>query len=275
MKGFQSQVLVLAAAAGLAVSQSLSGLGLSQQCQDTLNNALANPDLSKCLNVFNAINIFTTAANTSIVQPVDTWLEGVCAASPCSNDTLTQAAQNITTGCQSDLSSIGVNSDETSAIQNSIQQIYPTVRKVACLSDSKASGQPLCVTELLNELQSDIGTLSINNIVSIVQGVINGTSSGISIPKNITCNDCTEAAWAIIKGDFPDVASNSDITGPISSQCGSDFVTASQPSDIVESSGTATSSPGAALGGQISFSNFAGLVMASLISAIAGSALLL
>jgi len=275
MKGFQSQVLALAAAAGLAASQSLSSLGLSQQCQDTLNNALANPDLSKCLNIFNAINIFSTTANTSVIQPVDSWLQGVCAASPCSNDTLTQAAQNITTGCQSDLSSIGVSSGDASAIQNGIQQIYPTVRKVACLSDSKASGHPLCVTELLNDLQSSIGTLSVNNIVSIVQGVINGTSSGISIPKNVTCNDCTEAAWAIIKGDFPDLASDNTVTGPISSQCGSDFVTASQPSDIVESSGTASASPGAALGNQITFSNFAGLAMASLVSAIAGSALLL
>lgn len=274
MIGYRSQFFILAAATGLAASQSLSGLGLSQQCQDTLTNALANPDLSKCLNIFNAINIFETTANSSIIQPVDSWLQGVCAASPCSNDTLTQAAQNITTGCQSDLSSIGVSSGDVQSIVSTVQQVYPTVRKVACLSDNKSSNHSLCVTELLTDLQGAIGTLSVNNIVSDVKSAFTGQSN-LSIPKNVTCNDCTEAAWAIIKQDFPSVASDTQVTDPLSSQCGSDFVSASQPTDIVESSGSATPSKGAALGGQVTYGNFIGLALAPLISVVAGSALLL
>jgi len=273
MTGFRAQFLVLVAAAGLAASQSLSSLGLSQQCQDTLSNALANPNLSQCLNIFNAINIFETTANSSIIQPVDTWLEGVCAAQPCSNDTLSQAAQNITTGCQTDLSNVGISSDEAQSFVSSVLPLYPTIRKVACLADN--SNHSLCVTEVLTDLQNAIGTLSINNIVSTVEGIINGTSSGISVPKSVTCNDCTEAAWAIIKQDVPQAASDTQLTGAIASQCGSDFVNASQPTDIVESSGSASASSGAAIGGYVSFNGFVGLAVVPLISALAGTALLL
>jgi len=275
MTGFRSQFVVLVAAAGLAASQDLSSLGLSQQCQDTLTSAIANPDISQCLNIFNAINIFSTTANTSVIQPVDSWLQGVCAAPACSNDTLSQAAQNITTGCQSDLSSIGISSDDAQSIVSSVLPLYPTIRKVACLADNNSSNHTLCVTELLTDLQNADGTLSINNIVSAAQGIINGNSSGVSVPKNVTCNDCTEAAWAIIKQDVPQAASNTQITGAIASQCGSDFVNASQPADIVESSGKASTSSGAAIGGYVSFNGFVGLAVVPLISALAGTALLL
>jgi len=273
MTGQRSSFVILLAA-GLATSQSLSSLGLSQQCQDTLTNSLANPDVSKCLNVFSAINIFTTTANTSIIQPVDTWLQGLCAASPCSNDTLTQAAQNITTGCQSDLSSIGISSEEAQNIVSTVLPYYPTVRKVVCLEDNKDSNHSLCVTELLNDLQSDIGTLSINNIISTVQEIVNGTSNA-SVPKNLTCNDCTQAAWAIIKQDIPSAASDTLVNQTITNQCGSSFASGSQPSDIVESSGSATPSQGAALGAHITYERFVGLAAVPLAGLLAGSALLL
>lgn len=267
----RSSFVIVLAAAGLAASQSLSSLGVSQQCQNTLNNIIANPDVSQCLQVFNAINIFDTAANTSVVPAINTWLTSVCGAAPCSNATLMAAAQNITSGCQSDLNNIGISSSDVQQIANSVLPLYPTVRKIACLADNN-SNKSLCVTEVLNDLQDAIGPLSINNIISTVQGLLNGTET-VSIPKNVTCNDCTQAAWAIIKQDDPSVASNTQVTNVISNQCGSEFVQASQPSDIVESSGTP--SPGAALGSRISYSSFAGLAAIPLIGMLAGSALVL
>jgi len=275
MVGFRSNFLVLIAAAGLAVSQSLSSLGLSEQCQTTLNNALANSELSNCLQIFNAINIFETTANTSIIQPVNNWLQSVCGSPSCSNATLSQAAQNITTGCQSDLSNAGISTEEAQNVVNTILPLYPTIRKVACLSDNKSANHTLCVTEVLTDLQSAVGTLSINNIVSAVQGAISGSSQGITVPKNVTCNDCTQAAWAIIRQEVPQAASDTQLTGAIANQCGNDFANGSQPSDIVESSGTASSSPGAALGGHVTFNHFIGLAVVPLVSVLAGTALLL
>lgn len=270
MTSQRSSFLILLAAAGLAASQSLGGLGLSQQCSNTLTAAIANPNLSQCLNIVAALNIFTTTANTSVVPAVNNWLTGVCSAVPCDNSTLTQAAQNITTGCQSDLSNFGISSQEAQNIANSVVQFYPTVRKVACLETS--SNHSLCVTNVLDDLQAVVGPLSTNNIVSISQGVLNGSST-VSIPKSVTCNDCTEAAWAIIKQDDPSITSDSTITGVISNTCGSDFLNATQPNDIVEATGSAT--PGAALGSHITFDRFLGVTAVPLFGILAGSALLL
>jgi len=269
MTGQRSSFLMLLAAAGLAASQSISGLGLSQQCQNVLTAALANPNLTQCLNTITAINIFTTTANTSIVPAVDNWLKGVCAAAPCDNSTLTQAAQNITSGCQSDLSNLGISSQDAQNIVNDVVQFYPTVRKVACL-ETKANNS-LCVTDVLDDLQAVVGPLSTNNIVSIGQGVLSGNST-VSIPKSVTCNDCTEAAWAIIKQDDPAVTSNTQITGVISNTCGSDFLNATQPTDVVEAVGSAT--PGAALGSHITFDRFLGVAAVPLFGMMAGSSLL-
>jgi len=270
----RSQVIGLLFAAGFVTSQSLSGLGLSQQCQDTLTSSLANPEISQCLNVFSAFNIFDADSNASIIPSVDTWLEGICGTASCSNDTLAQAAQNITTGCQTDLSDHGISTEEAQKISSTILKVYSTAHDLVCLSDNSASGT-LCVTELLTDLQNIVGTLSINNIVSTAQGIYNGTYTGISASdlKNITCNDCTQAAWAIIKGEFPEVASNSDVTGAISEQCGADFLTGTQPTNILESSGKP--SAGAALGSHVTFNAFIGIALVPLISVFAGSALFL
>lgn len=268
---FQRSSILLMAAAGLAASQSLSSLGVSQQCQDALSASIANPEINSCLNVFTALNIFATTANTSVVPAIDNWLSGVCAASPCSNSTLMAAAQNITTGCQNDLNNIGISSDDAQNIVNTVLPFYPTIRKVACLKDTKSSNNTLCVTEVLDDLQDAIGSLSINNIISTAQGVINGTET-ISIPKNVTCNDCTEAAWAVIRQDIPAAATNTDVTNAIASQCGNDFVTAPQPSEIVEATGAASS--GAALGSGVSFSGFS-LAGVPLVGMLIGGALVL
>jgi len=269
MTGQRSSYLILLAAAGFAASQSISGLGLSQQCQSILTSTLANPSVSQCLNTITALNIFTTAANTSIVPAVDNWLKGVCAAAPCDNSTLTQATQNITSGCQSDLSNLGITSQDTQTIVNDVLQFYPTVRKVACLE--LKSNNSLCVTDVLDDLQAVVGPLSTNNIVSIIQGVLSGNST-VSIPKSVTCNDCTEAAWAIIKQDIPAAASNTQITGVISNTCGSDFLNATQPTDVIEAAGSAT--PGAALSSHINFERLFGVAAVPLLGMMAGSALL-
>jgi hypothetical protein len=145
---------------------------------------------------------------------------------------------------------------------------------IECLNSTKSTNDTLCITEFLDDLQSVIGPLSTNNIVSTVSAVLNGSET-VSIPKNYTCNDCTQATWAIIKQDYPSVTSNANITGPIANTCGQAFLNGSQPSDIVESSGTAKPSAGAALGSHITYERFVGVAVVPLVGLLAGSALLL
>jgi len=275
MPGQVSSFVFVLAAAGLAASQSLSSLGLSQQCQNALSGTLlGNPAIQSCLNSASALNIFDTTANTSVVQPVNTWLEGICGNPACDNSTVQAAAQNITTGCQSDLSSLGLSQQTVQNIASIVVQVYGTARKVACLEDSKAPGDPLCVTEFLTDLQNIIGPLSINNIVSTVTAIVEGKET-VTIPQNVTCNDCTTAAWATIRQDFPALAQDTDVTGPLSNQCGASFINATPPKDIIQSSGTASSSSGAALGMRVSFERLSAVAAVPLVALLAGSALLL
>jgi hypothetical protein len=138
---------------------------------------------------------------------------------------------------------------------------------------STKSNNQLCITEFLDNLQSIVGPLSTNNLVTIGQEIINGNST-VTIPKNDTCNDCTQAAWAIIMQDVPSVASDSTITGPIASTCGESFLNGTKPTDIVESSGSASPSQNAALGTHITYERFVGVAVVPLIGLLIGSAIL-
>jgi hypothetical protein len=89
--------------------------------------------------------------------------------------------------------------------------IFPT--------DSTSANQ-LCVTELLTNVQSSVGTLSVANIMQIIPNIATGSST---IPKNVTCSDCVKQAYNIVNKDFPG-AIPTQVTSDFSSACGSSFV---------------------------------------------------
>ncbi|KAL5524001.1 hypothetical protein ACEPAG_8174 [Sanghuangporus baumii] len=225
---FASSLLVLGA--GLAHAQ----INLSSQCQSTLLTAASSSEAS-CLNVVGLASILTTPANSSLVQPINSWLSGACAQTPCSNQSLSDIVANITNGCSSDLSSLGLSGDSTN-IASIVQQAYPTVRDVLCLKQS--SNDTLCVTSQLTQLEAAEGTtLSISNIFTTWSSILGGGLS--SVPSYITCGDCAKEQYNVIVTAQPAIASNTTVTGPLESQCGSGFLDGSNSSDVVEGTGSA------------------------------------
>jgi hypothetical protein len=80
--------------------------------------------------------VVTNSATSSIIPGVNTWVSGLCSQAACSNSTLQTVVTDILSGCSTDLSSIGVDTTNSTAIVTSIQAAYPTVRQLMCLNES-------------------------------------------------------------------------------------------------------------------------------------------
>lgn len=120
------------------LNQILPPRSLSDSCQSALSGIVTNADTANCLNPSALISIALNGGNTSVIQPIDTWLTGLCAQAPCTNATLEATTRSILSGCSTDLGSFGlnVNDDSTaSSVVATVQQYYPTVRKVVCLKE--------------------------------------------------------------------------------------------------------------------------------------------
>ncbi|KAF8274393.1 hypothetical protein EI94DRAFT_681244 [Lactarius quietus] len=156
-------------------------------------------------------------------RPFQSWLTGLCSKDPCTNQTLATLVANITQGCSSDLSSLGINDSDPSSITASVQQYYPVVRQVACLKDN--NDNQLCVIDELYNIQNTTGTLSAADIFSLKHIVPILTS------QNVSCNNCTKEAYNTIITQYPQ-AITSDVNSTISNQCGADFIDGKTPAGI-------------------------------------------
>lgn len=104
---------------------------VSAQCQSTLIAVAASPQ-SDCLNPSGLLQVFLKGTTGSVVTPVDTWLKGLCARGPCSNENIALIVTNVTSGCATDL---GLGNSTPGSLTPLVQQIYPTVRKAVCLAE--------------------------------------------------------------------------------------------------------------------------------------------
>ncbi|KAH8108087.1 hypothetical protein BXZ70DRAFT_1015307 [Cristinia sonorae] len=219
------------AAAGLGlVSAQLSGL--SDQCKATLTSVVITPS-SSCLNAQALVALVTASSDASLVGPIDNWLTGLCAKPACSNDTLTSIVNTVLKGCNSDLQSFGASFDPTVAVKY-VLEVYPTARKVVCLTDSNANNE-LCVTETLTNVQNSTGTtLSANGVESLFGQIMAGQLP--NVPASVICTDCTKAAFNIIETDFPSIATSSlNVNGHVSDVCGADFIDGANPTGVSQS----------------------------------------
>ncbi|EMD32049.1 hypothetical protein CERSUDRAFT_88347 [Gelatoporia subvermispora B] len=220
---------VVAAGVSYATAQSISS-----QCQATLVSLMTSPD-AQCFSPETLAGLVVSSSNTSVVEPINNWLGNVCSLAPCSNSTLSTLVMNITSGCQSDLASLGITSDSVDEIVQVVQQVYPAVRQVACLADSSNSNT-LCVTETLVNVQQSTGNLTVDNIESLVTQVMSGSVP--NIPESAICQDCTQAAYSILSQALPSIFSQT--TSFVSSVCGQSFTSGSKPSEIVETANNGT-----------------------------------
>lgn len=237
----------LVAAAAVGASAQLSGLSAS--CQSTAASVLTGP-ASTCLGVAGMMSIATTPANQSIITPVDNWLSSTCAQPACTNATIDALISNITTGCASDLSTAGVTSDSVADIKENIEYWYPVAREVTCLKDSNNSNK-FCITTTLQAIESYVGEpLSLNNLNSLVPRL---AMSGGNIPTNLTCTDCVQAAYALIRPHLND-ANRGTWDSYLAGQCGTSFTSGTSPSSIIQSANSATPGSSTTANGAVSLS---------------------
>ena len=195
-------------------------ISLSSQCQSTLLTVASSSD-SACLNIGGLAGLLTTSSNSSLVPTVNSWLSGACSQAACTNSSLAAIVQNITSGCGDDLAQFGISnsSGTTDQITQAVQEAYPTVRDIGCLKVD--SNNTLCVTDLLDDVESVEGTLSLDNIAALLPQILTGQVS--SLPSYITCNDCVKQAFTVLQTDQPSLA-NQTVEDALTSQCGSDFL---------------------------------------------------
>ncbi|KAH9957901.1 hypothetical protein BC827DRAFT_1222200 [Russula dissimulans] len=202
-------------------------LGVSSQCQSSLAGIVSSPD-AQCINAAGLAPIFLGDSNTSVVPPLNTWLTGFCSKDACSNHTLAALVTNLTNGCSSDLSALGLTNPNTN-LTSTVQQFYPTVRQVLCLQDN--STHQFCAVDALYDIQNQTGTISINNIFPLVPQIFWGGLPARGLSPSVTCNNCTKTAYNIIISNVPK-AITSDENTTISNQCGPSFIDGKNPAGI-------------------------------------------
>lgn len=87
------------------------------------------------MNAQGLLGLAATSGNTSVVPTFNTWLTGLCSKPACSNQTISALVQNVTSGCSSELSSLGFGNVDASELTALVETAYPTVRKVFCLAE--------------------------------------------------------------------------------------------------------------------------------------------
>ncbi|KIK67285.1 hypothetical protein GYMLUDRAFT_238594 [Collybiopsis luxurians FD-317 M1] len=271
----KSLVLVAAAtAAGLLPSVHSQVLFFPQaRIRNSLEGLLTSPDAA-CLNP-GALLSFVVGNNAgNIVSTVNTWLTGICSSGACTNQSIANVMTNLTSGCSSELSSLGISVSSIQSEAISIaQQVYPTVRQVVCLKDDTAN--QLCAVETLNNLQSVVGNLSTSADLSVLNLFADAEKLFANGVQNIACTDCMKESFSIAKANFPSLVA--DAEPEAQALCGASFLDGNLPSTVSQSANDAVfssaSSSSSNAGFKITYTAF-GPSIAVLGSAFAAFALL-
>jgi len=204
---------------------------ISSQCGDAIISAFSSPDAT-CLNQPGLAGIAAVEPTASVVPAVDSWLTGLCALAPCTNESLANIATTIATGCVTELTSLNVTSDQ---FVLAVQILYPSARQIACLKDNQEN--VLCVTQTLLNVEDLVGPLTPDNLVPAILSIVFDTTS---IPSSVICTDCIKAAYNIIQTNLPGLISQ-DATDDLANTCGAPFIDGQTPSTISQTAQSPTS----------------------------------
>ncbi|KAJ4001528.1 hypothetical protein F5050DRAFT_1874471 [Lentinula boryana] len=242
---------VLVAAATHAFS-TVHSLSLSQECQSSLEGLLTSPGKSPithtkgipwltiipdaaCLNPSALLSFVVGSNSGSIPSTVNTWLTGICSSGSCTNQSISNVVTNLTSGCSSELSSLGIS---TSSIQSQVisiaQEVYPTVRQVACLKDDTSN--QLCAVETLDNLQSVVGQLNVTDL-SVLNLFTDAETLFANGVQNIACTDCMKESFSIAKANFPSIVAQAEPDAQ--ALCGASFLDGNLPSTVSQSANDA------------------------------------
>jgi len=215
------------------VASVASAIDISFQCKSTLIAVAASSD-AKCLSASFLSGLIFQGGDTSIISTIDGWLQEVCNEGPCSNASLASVMNSLTSGCSAEMSTL-LGSVSSSDLTSMVQEGYPTVRKIGCLQDTTVNDES-CVTQTLTNIQSTTGTLSLNEISSLVSTVAGGGT--VYLPQNTTCSSCAKEAFNLANTDFPSQIGSR--ATEIQGVCGAAFTDGSTPSGIVQTDSNTT-----------------------------------
>ncbi|KAG9100022.1 hypothetical protein FRC06_004601 [Ceratobasidium sp. 370] len=232
--GFKNGIVVAAVIAGASAQGWMGAGSVSPSCQLALAGTVTGP-AGQCLGVPGLMNIAMTKGDENLIPPIDSWLTTTCAQPACTNATIDAVVGNVTSGCHSDLTQWQVTDQDIEIVKGYIKEFYPQAREVACLKDSNASNQ-FCITENLRKFENITGIpLTPNNLWNISPSVYSANST---ITKNLTCTDCTKAAWNIIRPYLGSDA-QAEVASQLDQICGPGFSTSSPPPGIQKTANAA------------------------------------
>ncbi|KAJ3724638.1 hypothetical protein C8R42DRAFT_719298 [Lentinula raphanica] len=224
-------VLVAAATSAFTTVHSLN---LSQECQNSLEGLLTSPDAA-CLNPSALLSFVVGSNSGSIPSTINNWLTGICSSGSCTNQSISNVVTNLTSGCSAELSSLGIS---TSTIQSQVvsiaQQVYPTVRQVACLKDDTSN--QLCAVQTLDNLQSVVGQLNLTDL-SVLNIFADAETLFTNGVQTIACTDCMKESFSIAKANFPSLVSQAEPEAQ--ALCGASFLDGNLPNTVSQSASDA------------------------------------
>jgi len=230
MLGHMKKSLVLVAVATSAgLLPGVHSLSLSQGCESAVEGLLTSPDAA-CLNPSALLSFVLGSDAGSIPSTVNSWLTGICSTGSCTNDSISSVVTNVASACSSELSSLGISTSDVQSAIAIAQDVYPTVREVACLQDDSTS--QLCVVETLNNLESVVGQVNITDL-----NVLNLFSVFANNVESVACTDCMKESFSIAKSNFPSLVSQAEPDAQ--ALCGASFVDGSLPTTVSQTANDA------------------------------------
>ncbi|GAA5855923.1 hypothetical protein JCM3766R1_003954 [Sporobolomyces carnicolor] len=188
----------LAAAALIAIASTTSGVeaqsssfggslgSISSNCQQAALTLLGS-EFATCSNLQGLLGIATsTSSSSSIVDPINTWLGGLCDRGNCSDSAIKNATNVVDSGCSSDLADGNV---VISTLRGAIEN-FNAEKEAVCLrsTNSSGGGGGYCISSLLGEIQNATDTtLSIDSLASL------NLTAFEEIPAATVCTDCNSA----------------------------------------------------------------------------------
>lgn len=82
--------------------------------------------------------------NTSLVDPINSWLTGLCAQPACNNATLAVVSGDLSSGCSQELGLFGFGNVSGGQLTSLLQSVFPTVRQAVCLQKSVSACSRRC-----------------------------------------------------------------------------------------------------------------------------------
>lgn len=226
MLAHMKALVLVAAATSAGLFTGVHSFSLSSSCETAVKGLLTSPDAA-CLNP-TAIFSFVLGNQGSIPATINTWLTGICSSGACTNASIVNVVTNLTSGCSAELSSLGVDSTSIqSQVINIAQQVYPSVRQVACLKDD--SSNQLCALQTLNNLESVVGQLNMSDLTSL-NLYADAQKLFANGAQNIACTNCAKESFSIAKSAFPSIVNQA--IPDAQALCGASFVDGSLPDGI-------------------------------------------